>query len=67
MTEVQVDEVVSRASSGEAVESALRSMGLDLNISTEELKAHPSAKGRIKAAKGQLLASRAFAAAQSLK
>lgn len=51
MTEEQIDEVVTRAASGEGVEDALEAMGFDVNLSTEELKRHSSARGRIKAAK----------------
>lgn len=58
MTEAEVDEVVRRSGAGEGVEAALKVMGLNISISLEDMKSHPSAKGRIKDAKVQLAIAR---------
>lgn len=64
MSEPQIQVLLGLVSQGQGVEAALRSMGVNVPIALEALKAHPSAKGQIKDAKVQGLV--ALAAAKAL-
>lgn len=57
MSEPQIEVLLGMVAEGMGVEAALKSMGVDVNIALEELKAHPSAKGQIKDAKVQGVAA----------
>lgn len=57
MSEPQIEALLGLVAEGMGVEAALKSMGVDVNIALEELKAHPSAKGQIKDAKVQGVAA----------
>lgn len=53
MSEAQIQILLGLVVEGQGVDSALKSMGVDVNIALHELKKHPSAKGQIKEAKQQ--------------
>lgn len=65
MTDPQIQSLLGLVAEGQGVEAALKSMGVDVSIALEQLKAHPSAKGQIKEAKTQGVA--AVSAARALR
>lgn len=64
VSDPQIQILLGLVAQGQGVESALKSMGVDVGISLDALQKHPAAKGWIKDAKVQLATARAIQATQ---